>query len=243
MTEPEVQEIPAVTELQFSKADFGEQPSTLKCAACQAAIDGTYFQLCGANLCAACGEKANAARGNPTFTQWMRGALFGFGGALAGAAIYSAIEMATGFTIGLVAILCGWLVGKSIRKGADGLGGRRCQVLAVGLTWFSITMGYLPGMIKDVRDSMKRETNNKASSGAPKNGEASGKTPLKSHAPAISLVILLGVVLVSPFLILFNGIGGIINAIILFFGLQKAWAMTGTLPPLSGPFSTRTETA
>ena len=243
MTEPEVHEIPAVAELQFTKADFGEQPATLKCAACLAAIDGTYFQLCGANLCETCGEKAKAARGNPTFTQWMRGALFGFGGALAGAAIYSAIEMATGFTIGLVAILCGWLVGKSVRKGAGGLGGRRCQVLAVGLTWFSITMGYLPGMIKDVRDSMKREANNKASSGAPKNGEASGKVPLKPHSPAIGLVIVLGVVLVSPFLILFNGIGGIINAIILFFGLQKAWSMTGSGAPLSGPFSTRAETA
>ena len=252
--EPPVANIVApVGELQFAKADFGTDKPKLKCRACQADIEEIYYQLDGADICAQCQEKAAAAREIPRASHLLKAGWFGFGGALAGAAAYAAVEMATGYTIGFVAILAGWLVGKAVRSGAGGLGGRRLQVLAVALTWFSITMGYVPSIIKSALDEGKREENNKKSGSAAKSvdkqeGKAAQaapdavKEPLPN--PALALAMFFGLILVSPFLILFNGIGGIINALIMFWGLQQAWTMTAAdARAITGPYSVKAEPA
>jgi hypothetical protein len=48
-----------------------------------------------------------------------------------------------GVEIGIIAIAVGYMVGKAVRAGSRGLGGRPQQILAVLLTYFSITTSYV----------------------------------------------------------------------------------------------------
>src|SRR2546426_12468468 len=59
----------------------------------------------------------------------------GLGAAVVGAAIYFGIAALTGYEFGLVAIVVGLLVGGAVRKGSNGRGGRRYQLLAAFLTY------------------------------------------------------------------------------------------------------------
>ena len=69
---------------------------------------------------------------------------FGAGAGIVGAAIYYAVIAIAHLEIGIVAILIGYMVGYSVRKGAQGRGGRRFQVLAAVLTYCSVALAYTP---------------------------------------------------------------------------------------------------
>src|SRR6266566_11816 len=62
------------------------------------------------------------------------------GGAVVGAAVYFGIAALTGYEFGLVAIVVGLLVGGAVRKGSNGRGGRRYQLLAVFLTYTAVVV-------------------------------------------------------------------------------------------------------
>jgi hypothetical protein len=81
-----------------------------------------------------------------------RAGLFGLGAAIAGAIVYYGVIAITDFEIGIVAILIGYMVGWAVRRGTRGRGGRRLQLLAVALTYFSVAMAYLPLAIKGMND-------------------------------------------------------------------------------------------
>ena len=60
------------------------------------------------------------------------------------------IMLKTGYEIALVAILVGFIVGKAVRAGSGGGGGRAYQVLAVALTYCSIVSSYVPRILDEV---------------------------------------------------------------------------------------------
>src|SRR5262245_30087663 len=113
--------------LQFQQAEF-EGP---RCSACQAPLTGAYFQIEGHNVCPDCAERCRNDQVRPSHPALMKGLAYGFGAAIAGAILMGVISAVTGFQLALVAIAVGWMVGKAMRKGTGGLGGRRCQILAV----------------------------------------------------------------------------------------------------------------
>jgi hypothetical protein len=61
--------------------------------------------------------------------------------------IFYGVRVLTGYEIGLISILVGFLVGGGVRRGADYRGGRAYQFLAVFLTYFAIGASYLPHAI------------------------------------------------------------------------------------------------
>src|SRR5674476_497773 len=71
-------------------------------------------------------------------------ALYGRAAALGGCMLYALVAIVLHAEIGLIAILVGWMVGKAIRHGSYGRGGRPQQILAVALTYFAITTSYIP---------------------------------------------------------------------------------------------------
>jgi len=75
---------------------------------------------------------------------FIRGLLFGIGGALLGLALYTAVGIITGLEIGLVALAVGWLVGKSIVTGSKGRTGRRYQIAALVLTYVAVSLSAVP---------------------------------------------------------------------------------------------------
>jgi hypothetical protein len=119
--------------------------------------------------------------------------------------------MVSGLELALVSIAVGYLVGRAIRIGTGGLGGRRLQIAAVALTYLAITISYVPLIIRQI------------------------------DAPAAKIVsalpTLLGIALVSPLLSLREGVGGILGIAIILFGMLQAWRQTardGRL--LMGPY-------
>lgn len=138
-------------DLQFSTAEpaalspEGEVSAALACRDCGAPITTSYFTVAGRTTCAACKAKVeHALAGGDTSraARVSRALLYGFGAALVGAAIWFAVAVIFDLEIGLIAILCGWMVGRAVRKGSGERGGRRYQVVAALLTYLSVAMSY-----------------------------------------------------------------------------------------------------
>ncbi len=209
------------------------------CAACQARIGETYFhaafQGTGRVVCPECAARIQLGRQAPTGYSFVRALLYGAAAGLAGWAIYATVAIATGMEIGLIAILVGVMVGKAIRRGSGGVGGRPLQILAVALTYFSITTSYIPVIIWEVAHKSKAERAETANGGAVSHSEASSG----QAAPAGKAILyLLAVGAVAPFLSLTSGFSGLISLFIIFIGLRQAWSLTGRAEiPLTGPYT------
>ena len=231
---------PSVEGLQFGKAEFESAADARKCTACAAAIPATYYQLHGQVVCPNCASAFESSQRKPGMGHVARGILYGIGAAIAGAVIYAAISLATGYMIGFITVFIGWLVGTAVRKGSAGLGGRRCQIVAVMLAYVSMTAGYIPDLVKGFSERSDKEK------AAAKSGKDAKDAPAKAEEPRppitfggllLALLFVFGIALISPFLMLASGFGGLINAFLLFIGMKQAWTLTATDPRiLLGPY-------
>src|ERR1700676_5519044 len=146
---PDSEPLPSVDDLQFRRAqpiDTTEAQAGKSCAACKQLIDGQFYQVQNHVICPSCAAKIVAGKQAKKPIPWVRLAIYGVGAALAGSILY-AIPLAMGFQIGIVALAVGWMVGKAIRSGGYGVGGRPQQILAVALTYFAISMSFFPAGI------------------------------------------------------------------------------------------------
>ena len=130
-----------MNELQFDKADYagaGSDTPTV-CAPCQNALAGEYFHVNEQPFCGTCkAEVERVLGGSPGPAGFVKAALGGIAGGIAGALIYYLVLAVTGYEIGIIAIAVGFLVGKGVRWGTGNRGGRLYQALAVGLTYVAI---------------------------------------------------------------------------------------------------------
>jgi hypothetical protein len=143
---------PAPHELQFQHAEVlppegASGPSSQICVACKQPIGDTYYHAQGRVVCPACASRIQAGQQAPPPLSLARALLYGAGAALGGCILYAAVAIVTGWEFGLVAIVVGYMVGKAIRHGSHGRGGRPQQILAVVLTYFAITTSYIPVLI------------------------------------------------------------------------------------------------
>lgn len=241
MADPESPEqLPSVDALQFRRAQPIVNPASAaerSCAACKQLISGEYFQVQNHAICAACAEKIRTGQQSQKPVPLFRAVLYGMGAALAGSVLY-AIPLAMGFQIGIVALLVGWMVGKAIRKGSYGVGGRPQQILAVALTYFAISTSFFPAALfigaKHAAEAKSAIKNDPAATAVP---------PVQKAKPKISGGAAIGGLLLfiaaSPFLELkYSPAGGLISLFILFIGLQRAWVLTARHEIIvTGPYS------
>ncbi len=141
-------------ELQFDRADFGEQApaGTLQCSLCQETVADTYYEINGEVVCEGCQTRAQAIRTGGS--AWVRvgvATLFGTLAGALGAGIYYGISALTGYEFGLIAILVGFMVGFAVNFGSQQRGGWFYQLLAVGLTYCSIVSTYVPPIAEELR--------------------------------------------------------------------------------------------
>jgi hypothetical protein len=144
----------AAGELQFDRADFGEAAPAgpLQCKVCNQPIAGAYYEINGEVVCAACQAKAVALRtGGSAVGRVLRATAFGVLAGAVGAGIYYAILALTGYQIGLISILVGFMVGFAVSFGSHQRGGWFYQLLAVGLTYASIVSTYVPMIVGELR--------------------------------------------------------------------------------------------
>jgi hypothetical protein len=135
-------------DLQFERADFGAAP-VRACAGCHQPIAGDYYDVNGQAFCPACRSALAQAHGAPPgAAAFGRALVVGFGAAAIGSTLYYLIDRITGYQLGLVAIAVGFLVGRAVRWGTGGRGGRLYQVLAVALTYAAISFSFLPYVLE-----------------------------------------------------------------------------------------------
>jgi hypothetical protein len=226
--------------LQFQQAEF-DDPNRPRCLACSKQAETEYYRLEGNAMCADCAAAWREGQRPPGGVGLARGAMLGFGAGLAGAAGMGIVSYVTGYQLALLTIAIGYLVAKAVLHGTRGFGGRRVQLLAVGLTYLGITLSYVPDIVKGLREIGRKEAGGKVE--AEKKGGATKAAPepapntLRATDVGLALLTLCLFALFSPFLMLADGFSGIINAAIVFFGLSQAWRMTARDPrPLDGPF-------
>ena len=247
-------------ELQFdrvvpeSSPETPSAPAEFACSACHGAITTAYYQVNGQAVCRSCRATLHAAAETPRgIGPLLVAGLFGLGAGIAGAIMYYAVIAITNFEIGIVAILIGYMVGYSVRKGASGRGGRRFQVLAALLTYASVAFAYTPIAVRQVMKA-DRTTEQQAApaASAPASSEpettsaaiAPGPTPRAAAEPIttgrflFALTMISGLVLALPVLVVVGSLpSGLISAFIIFIGMRQAWRMTGALSlEILGPY-------
>ncbi len=130
---------------KFERAEYHtDPPAPDKCAYCHRGIGTQYFRVDGHLACTSCAEHAQSLIAPDSHKAFSRAVLFGAGGAVAGCLAYSLLVIVTGWTIGYAAIGVGWLVGKAMKTGSRGLGGRRYQITAAVLTYAAVAMSFIP---------------------------------------------------------------------------------------------------
>jgi hypothetical protein len=249
---------PASDGLRFDKADVTEvSAGTLACHLCNRQLHDTYFEVSGQPTCERCRYDVE--------NEWTRGSGVGrfaravLGGGFAGmigAGLYYAVLALTGYEVGLVAIVVGFLVGFGVRWGSRGQGGWPYQVLAVAITYASIVSTYVPFVIEEIQKMDAAELAEAAPTQpvdmAPEVEGAGGATapvvpastavstapaevaPLGADEAAVALALFGLFVLALPFL---GGFENIIGLLIIGFGLYQAWKINKREPlVIDGPF-------
>ncbi|MFL6429234.1 MAG: hypothetical protein ACJ71S_13395 [Acidobacteriaceae bacterium] len=199
---------------QWTTARYEHQPTADRCRLCSSPLATEYYRVRGQPACASCAAAARAGgpsgQSNAAFT---RALLFGIGAALVGLAGYAAFTITTHLYVGYVALGVGYIVARAMKFGSGGLGGRPYQIAAVVLTYLAIALAEIPIILWQVK----------------------ARIPA-GHMFAVAMR-LLPVGLESPILEMRSPVHGLINAVILFVGLQIAWRGTAaTRVAVEGPF-------
>ena len=211
---------------QFATAEYPSSRSGMACAACRQPISGSYFKIKGAPVCAACTDKIRAQIPRDSHGAFARALVFGIAGALVGLALYVIFALATGLIIGWVSLAVGFIVGKAMRLGSRGVGGRRYQVVAVLLTYFAVSMSAVPIAIEQARHDHQGQAQSVEATAQPRSQPISGK--------AVAALAMVGIA--SPILELRDPVHGLIGLIILFVGIRFAWRFTAAATVnVSGP--------
>jgi len=174
-------------ELQFDQAEYATPaPAGPSCGFCKRPIDDAYHEINGKVICATCRQRVEAAfRGGSGVARVIKALIFGSVAAVAGAVLYYAIVRISGYNIGLVAVVVGFMVGGAVRKGTSNRGGLFYQLLAVFLTYSAIGLMDLSLLIGESLKAAKQE--NEQAQGVPgKIDRDAGKAKAQPDAPAVA---------------------------------------------------------
>ncbi len=243
---------------QFATAEYAGSGNT--CKSCNQPISGTYYRINGAIACERCTTQLQSQTPKDSHAAFVRALLFGIGAAILGLILYAAFGIITGIEIGYVSLAVGWLIGKAMRKGSNGVGGRRYQIVAAGLTYAAVSMAAIPIYFSQIsKEKAAKPLHVQSAPSTPQSGglhantsgpasPAHGATSDSDGKPKMNLFAALGALaligLASPFLELQNPVGGAIGLVILFVGIRFAWQQTAA-PQLDivGPFQSRAPAA
>jgi hypothetical protein len=215
---------------QFATAEYSNKAAETVCKACARKISGPYYRVNGVPACASCAQRLKEQLPQDSHQAFVRAVLLGIGGAVVGFGIYVAFALSTGWMVGYISLLVGYLVGKAMAFGSGGVGGRRYQVVAVLLTYMAVSLAAVPIAISQhmkahsAPHTQVHDATAQGSAQAPVSGPGTAAAPKKSVAETIGVLVLLG--LASPFLEMVEPLHGIIGLIILLVGVQIAWKIT-----------------
>lgn len=237
------------------------------CANCTTPLRSTYHMLGDHMICGKCraGFEGTLVGGSGA-NRFGRALLFGTGAAIVGAAIYYAILATTGYSIGLLAILVGYMVGRAVNVGSHRKGGRKYQLLAAFLTYFAMSSTYIVDGVRQIDNEVRKPVGaseastdtiiddaSPAAAGnsvrpetitlSPDSGSSPGSGTARASAPKGEydgknvLFALTALVAIVVVAPIIAGFSSPILLLILGFGVYQAWKMNrGVVLALSGPF-------
>jgi hypothetical protein len=234
---------------QFKTAEYAAKSGTEVCKACNQTISGQYYRVNGVKSCGNCAEQTMRQLPKDSHKAYVRGIMFGVGAAILGLILYAAFGIITGLEIGYISLAVGYLVGKGIKMGSNGLGGRRYQIAAALLTYAAVSIAAIPIGISQYNKGRpasqtnqsppaRTDTGQTPSAGSPgaSDKELPPAKPQVGLGAALGYLALLG--LASPFLAMQDPLQGGIGLVILFVGIRIAWQMTaGNTVDILGPFN------
>lgn len=204
--------------MDFSKAEFGAAAVAAKtCANCGAAVTGQYWTVGTAMVCGTC-AKTFTTEPSSDGAVWrvMKALGAGCGAGLLGAAGYSAIIHFMDMELALVTIFIGWFVGRGVRWGSEGRGGRGYQVMGAVLTFVWCMQAYVPTLV----------------------------VGMTKADPPIHWAVALALAPFLAFLVPFSGDVSPIGLLILVFGVWRGWREPAAVKvQLEGPFELTAQTA
>lgn len=231
---------------QFGTAEYIGKPGNDHCQFCQQPIAGGYYRINQSMACGSCAEKMRGELAKDTHAAYARALAYGMGAAIAGLILYATFAIVTGIVIGYVSLAVGWMVGKAMIKGSNGVGGRRYQITAVLLTYAAVSMAAIPIWIHyagehkqhSQQQQAQEEQRQSESQAEPGQSAQHSAQPRMSLASWLARVTVLG--LASPFAELWEtgpSFDWIIGVVILLVGMQFAWRITAGRPlAIYGPF-------
>jgi hypothetical protein len=198
----------SVDSLDFERTDRAEGV----CAQCATPITDRYYTLGPHLICESCHLAfQNAKAPGNAASRFLGAAALGTVAAAIGCALWMLVTELTGYQIGLIAIVVGYIVGIAVHVGARRVGGPVYQLLAVFLTYTAIVMTYVPMIVNQLMAS----------------GDSGGSVVLAWYA-AVPLAYAV------PFLMGFENIIGIL---IIGFALWQAFRMNAHVKiEMQGPF-------
>jgi hypothetical protein len=229
-------------------------PEGAICKLCRQPFTRTYYRAGANTVCGRCADRIRREMPQDSHAAFVRAILFGLVGFAIGLVIYAAFAIATGITIGYLALAVGFIVGKAMMMGSKGVGGRRYQIAAVLLTYASVSMASIPIALHYMKDQARQRPSaqsqvspkdssaashdNSVGEASQENGSTASAAPAKKMTVAGAIGTLTMIGLASPFLELAEGGSGFIGLIILFVGMRFAWKMTAgrSNVKLEGPF-------
>ena len=230
-------------ELQFNEAEYSApNAGGVNCTACGVAITDQYFQINGAILCESCSEAVkNQFTGGAAFPRLLKACFFGLAASFAGFLIYYGILKLTGFEIGLISILVGFMVGAAVRRGSGGRGGALYQVIAVCCTYLAIAASHSALVVPELIAQMKKDNaaaapaqnvDEPADAQAEKAAEAQAKNVAKDEPVVrkeltlldfvLAIAVIVAFILSVPILI---GFSNPISLLIVGFALWEAFKL------------------
>jgi hypothetical protein len=228
--------------VQFDRAEYADKvapPTT--CANCSQPLWDTYYDVNGRVCCERCRRDLElAGRQGSGPGRFVRAATFGVLAGAAGAGIWYGVRALTGYEVGLIAILVGFMVGGAVRKGSAGRGGWLYQALAVLLTYASIVSTYVPMIATDLRETARKSDAQAApsSTATPAATPPAASTKALAGRPLLAAalfgLVVFAIACVAPFL---GGFQSLIGLFIIGIGLYEAWKINKRVPiVVTGPF-------
>jgi len=199
---------------QQATAESPDLPGTLHCTLCSSLLSNEFYGVNAQLACANCAAAARAGQPIHSRTAFKAGIVFGIGAAALAMVLFAGVTILTHLYLGYAALAAGWIVGKAMMRGSNGVGGRQYQVAAVLLTYAAISMASIPVRIATIAPASDIDWGNE-----------------------VVPMALLG--LASPLFDLLRGLPGLLGLVSLSVGLRIAWKLTAARPlSVDGPHTT-----
>jgi hypothetical protein len=170
--------------------------------------------------------------------------------AVLGAGLYFGIAALTGYELGLVAVVVGVMVGAAVRRGSNGRGGTRYQLLAMFLTYSAIVATDSSLVVQEMRNQLRARADSTGAAtevspapaaatvqpGSPRDSAARPLRARRLAGPAllVGLAVLLAMAYAAPIAF---GLASPLHLVIAGFALYEAWKLNkATARRVTGPY-------